>query len=298
MRCVARPFSKRLLSLLSLLSVAGCSSVLFSGLNVISPRSDLAESRGIVFDPVHQLQLDVYRPLKASAAPVVVFFYGGSWEWGRRQDYRWLGEALARQGFVVVVPDYRKYPQVKLDGFMSDAAAATAWARQHAASYGGDSKQLFVMGHSAGAHLAIMLASDGQWLAMQGMRPADLAGAIGMAGPYNFLPLQSDALRGMFGSTAEQQARSQPINFVDGDEPSMLLLHGDADKTVWSTNSSSMAAAVTANGGHAQLILYPGISHAGILLSLSPTFIGKSSAMADSVAFIRQRVAELTLSTR
>lgn len=283
--------------MLSAITVAGCSSVLFSGLNVVSSRSNLVESRGIVFDAGNGLKLDIYRPDGAKNAPVVVFFYGGSWEWGRRQDYRWLGEALARSGFVAVLPDYRKYPQVKMDGFMADAASATVWARQHATEYGGDAGRLFVMGHSAGAHLAVMLATDARCLEAHGMQPSQLAGAIGLAGPYNFLPLTSKALIGMFGTTAAEQARSQPINFVNGDEPPLLLLHGDADKTVWPSNSTTLAAAVKAVGGSADVITYPGISHAGILLSLSPTFRGKTSALADSAGFIRARVAAVKAAT-
>lgn len=282
----------RVALLLSVAAVAGCSSILFAGLNGLSAGADLAESRGIVFDRNLDLKLDIYRPKDASNAPVVVFYYGGRWEFGKREDYRWFGEALARHGFVAILPDYRKYPQVKFDGFMTDAANALAWSFEHAAEYGGDPDELFVMGHSAGAHLALMLASNAKWMAPHQIKPTQIAGAVGLAGPYNFLPLTEDDMIGMFGSTPEQQARSQPINFVDGDEPPMLLLHGADDTTVWPKNSTTLAQAVNAKGGHAQVIIYPGVTHSGILLSVSPTFRGKATALDDSVRFMKKIVAQ------
>ncbi|MEO6076126.1 MAG: alpha/beta hydrolase [Dokdonella sp.] len=282
----------RLALLLSVVAVAGCSSILFTGLNALSPDGELVEARGITFDRSLDLKLDIYRPKNASNAPVVVFYYGGRWEFGKRADYRWFGEALARNGFVAILPDYRKYPQVKFDGFMTDAANALAWSFQHAAEYGGDSDQLFVMGHSAGAHLALMLATNAQWMAPHQIATTRLAGAVGLAGPYNFLPLKEDDLIDMFGRTPDEQARTQPINFVDGDEPPMLLLHGSADSTVWPKNSTTLAQAVNAKGGRAEIIMYPDVTHSGILLSVSPTFRGKASALEDSVKFINKVVAQ------
>ena len=282
----------RLALVASVAAVAGCSSVLFTGLNAISSDGELTQTRDITFDRNLDLKLDIYRPKNASNAPVVVFYYGGRWEFGKRTDYRWFGEALARQGFVAIVPDYRKYPQAKFDGFMADAANALAWSFEHAAQYGGNPDALFVMGHSAGAHLAFMLATDAQWMAPHQIKPTRLAGAVGLAGPYNFLPLKEDDLIDMFGRTSDEQARTQPINFVDGDEPPMLLLHGSADKTVWPQNTTTLAQAVNAKGGQAEAIIYPGVTHSGILLSVSPAFRGKASALEDSARFINKIVAQ------
>ncbi|MEE7548329.1 alpha/beta hydrolase, partial [Xanthomonas sp. Kuri4-1] len=184
-----------LLALWSLL-LSGCSSVFFSGVNATSARAGLSEQRAVTFDPAHGLKLDVYRPADARNAPVVVFFHGGTWQTGNRQQYRWAGEALARHGVVAIVPDYRKYPQVKMDGFMTDAAAAVAWARRHAGEHGGDPRRLVLMGHSAGAHIAALLATDPRWLHAQQLAPADLCGLVGLAGPYDFLPLTERDLIG------------------------------------------------------------------------------------------------------
>ncbi len=271
--------------------LSGCQAVLFRGLNATASKTDLVVQRDVVFDPVHKLALDVYRPRDARHAPVVVFFYGGSWKSGKRQWYRWAGEALARRGLVVVIPDYRLWPQVRLDGFMQDAARAVAWTHAHAADYGGNPEQLFVMGHSAGAHIGALLSTDAHWLAGVGMQPRQLAGFIGLAGPYDFLPLKDPDFVDMFGPTHAAQLRSQPVHFVDGDEPPMLLMQGTADKVVWPRNASSLAAALRREGEPAELKLYPDIGHAAILLSMSRPFRGKAQVLDDATVFIRRQLA-------
>ncbi|MDQ1092835.1 acetyl esterase/lipase [Xanthomonas sacchari] len=285
-----RPFPPRwprnVLIAVSSLLVSACSSLFFGGLNASSSRHGLSEQRGIVYDAAHGLALDVYRPAGAQHAPVVVFFHGGTWKTGNRQNYRWAGEALARHGVVAIVPDYRKYPQVTLDGFMRDAAAAVAWSQRHAADYGGDPQRLVLMGHSAGAHIAALLATDGHWLQAQGLSPRQLCGLVGLAGPYDFLPLTDPDLIGMFGQDPAQQKRSQPVTFVDGDEPPALLLHGDADTVVAPHNSQSLQAALQRAGVPATLKTYPGVGHMRLVLALrkdDPAL----PVMADSIAFVR-----------
>ncbi len=145
-----------------------------------TPPISIAPSRrigDIVFDRGHGLALDVYAPAHASHAPIVVFFYGGTWVRGERAWYRFVGTALAAHGVVTVIPDYRKYPQVMLEGFMQDAASAVAWAHEHAVEIGGSPDDIFVMGHSAGGQIAALLATDPQWLAAHDLKPADLAGS-------------------------------------------------------------------------------------------------------------------------
>lgn len=284
----SRKRALRTIAIASLMTlIAGCDAVVFGALNVAAEKRGYTVHRDIVFDAQHGLALDVYTPTGAAHAPVVVFFYGGRWEKGSRGQYRYAGAALATQGMVVVIPDYRKYRQVKLDGFMTDAANAVGWTRAHAGDYGGDTNTIFLMGHSAGAHIGALLATDKSWLARIGMQPRDLAGFIGLAGPYDFTPITDADMRGMFGDTPQQQRKSQPVDFVDGDEPPMLLLQGTGDHTVESKNATSLANALRAQNEPVELRLYPGVSHSGILLSLSRPFRGHDPALAESVAFMR-----------
>lgn len=291
-----------LLAALASVLLGGCQATFFGGLNLAQGRPPGVVRHSVVFNRPKRLALDVYAPADAHHAPVVVFFYGGSWMSGQRRWYRWLGRVLAQQGLVVVIPDYRKWPQVRMAGFMQDAAEAVAWTHAHAADYGGDAQQLFLMGHSAGAHIGALLATDERWLAGVDMHPGQLDGFIGLAGPYDFLPLTDPKFIDMFGHTPQAQRQSQPVNFVDGNEPPMLLLQGLADRVVKPQNARSLASAMQRLGEPVELKLYPGIGHAAILLALSSPFRRKAPVLQDCLAFIRAhatgQVDQVTVATR
>ena len=280
------------------LLLQGCQAGLFRAVNATSGDAGLTVRTAVVFDRAHHLAMDVYAPKDAHDLPVIVFFYGGSWQDGKRAWYRWMGETLARHGHVVAIPDYRQYPQVRMDGFMGDAAHAVGWMHANAAAHGGDPGAIFLMGHSAGAHVAALLATDAHWLRMVGMQPDYLAGFIGLAGPYDFLPLTDPAFIGIFGATPAAQAHSQPVNFVDGDEPPMLLLQGTADHYVQPQNTRSLAQRVRGCGEPVEVRMYPGIGHIRLLLSFSQPLRGGSSALQDTLAFVRAHAGHLDGSRR
>jgi len=273
------------------LLLGGCEATLFAGLNATDQRHDIERQKHIKFDPQHHLALDIYRPAHVTHAPIVVFFYGGSWIRGERAWYRFVGTALSARGVTVVIPDYRKYPQVKMDGFMDDAARAVAWTRDHATELDGSTDDIFIMGHSAGGQIAGLLATDAHWLAPYAMQPRQLAGFIGLAGCYDFMPIPANEkdMLGMFGRTAEEQARAQPVRFVDGDEPPMLLLHGTADKEVEPANSQSLADAVRRVHGDVTLKFYPRVKHSELLFALSRPFRNSADTLSDILAFIEKR---------
>jgi acetyl esterase/lipase len=282
-----------LLLLLAALALSGCESLLFAGFNSTDQHRDIVVVRNQLFDPVHGLALDVYRPrvpMTTAAAPVVVFFYGGSWTHGERGWYRFVGTALAAHGVVVVIPDYRKYPAVKLDGFMDDAARAVDWAHRHAAEFGGDPNQLYLMGHSSGGQIAGLLATDPRWLAPYGLAPDKLAGFIVLAGCYDFVPIpafEHDML-GMFGHNPAQQRLAEPVNFVSGHEPPMLLLQGTADTEVDPSNAISLDKAMLAKHEDVTLKLYPGVGHSPLLFAVSRPLRGHAPTLADILDFIRR----------
>lgn len=274
------------LSLLMLLG--GCRSVLFAGLNSTDQHRGIDTQHGVVFDPAHNLALDIYRPANATPAPVVVFFYGGSWTHGQRQWYRFVGTALAAHGVVVVIPDYRKYPQVKMDGFMADGARAVAWAHAHADEFGGDPNDVFVMGHSAGGQIAALLATDPSWLKPYGLAPRDLAGLIGLAGCYDFMPIPANEkdMLGMFGRSLDQQRLAQPVLYVSGHEPPTLLLQGTADTEVDPSNAVSLNKAMRAQHDEVSLKLYPGVGHSPLLFALARPLRQHAPTLQDILAFI------------
>lgn len=265
--------------------VGGCSGV--GVLNAVEPAGGVAVTTDVPFRPGPRGELDVYRPVSARAAPVVVFLYGGSWDEGRRQDYRFVGLSLARRGFVAVIPDYRIYPEVRWPTFLQDNAEAVRWARDHATAYGGDPQDMFLMGHSAGAYNAMELALDRRWLAAVRMDPhADLRGVIGLAGPYDFLPLQSEKLKIIFGPEQDRPA-TQPINYVDGRNPPLFLGVDTADKVVQPGNTLRLAAKVRAAGGSVEVREYKGLSHALLVGAIAAPLRFLAPVLRDVAAFIR-----------
>lgn len=232
--------------------------------------------------------LDVYAPAKVPrGAPVVVFFYGGSWDSGDKGFYRFAGSILAGQGIVAVIPDYRVHPEVNWPGFVQDGAQAVAWAKAHAADYGADPANMVLVGHSAGAYNAAELVYDKRWLAAVGMDPArDLRAFVGISGPYDFLPLRSERLKTIFGPEA-QRPDTQPITHVDGAGPPALLLTGDKDSVVDPGNATRLAVRIHQKGGLAETKTYAGLGHSDTLSSWLPLFRGRAPVMKDVLAFIR-----------
>ena len=265
------------------ISLAGCSPA--DLLNATIPRADLTITHNVAYGPEPREQFDTYRPNTTTSLPTIIFFYGGSWNAGSKSTYPFVAATLARLGNVVVVPDYRLYPQVRFPTFLQDCARAVAWTQQHLAELHGDPHRVFVMGHSAGAYNAIMLALDPHYLADAGTSRDALAGAIGLAGPYDFLPITGPEVRAVFAPVQDGPA-SQPITYADGHAPPLLLLAGSADETVRPRNTLALAARIRAQGGSVEDHVYPGIGHIGLILAIAPLFQGKAPVLTDVEAFV------------
>lgn len=267
------------------LLTGSCSAV--DLLNTLSPEAGLATTRDIAYGDGPRHRLDVYAPAGAAGAPTVVFFYGGSWQDGSKATYAFLGRALARAGIVAIVPDYRVYPEVKFSGFMQDGAAATAWARRHARSYGGDPARLVLMGHSAGAHIAALLTLDRRWLAQEGLDPhRSIAGMVGLAGPYDFLPIRDPILKTIFGPPA-RLVETQPITFADGRNPPIFLGTAADDDTVEPRNTTALAEKIRSHGGPVETRIYPRLSHRTLIGVVSQPLGALSPVRDDVTAFIK-----------
>jgi len=264
-------------------------------LNALAPRAGFAVAKDIPYGPGPRQRMDFYRPARAAGpAPVAVWFYGGAWQTGQRGDYRFVAASLARAGVVVAVPDYRLYPEVRFPAFIEDGASAVAEARRLAPAHGGDARRLLLAGHSAGAYIAAMLAIVPDYLAAVGLARHDLAGAVGIAGPYDFLPIQGADIRAVFASAADDLRRTQPIAQVDGGNAPLLLLHGDRDTTCYPRNSLALAARIRAAGGVAEVRTYRHVGHLGIVLGFSPLFRALVPTFADTLGFIRGALATPT----
>lgn len=271
-----------LLGLLGLFAAA-CSPL--TAFNSLVPKDGGTRlvARGISYGEGSRRRLDVYAPSRAGdrPRPVIVFFYGGSWNSGERTGYAFVGRALAARGFVTIIPDYRLVPEVAYPGFVEDGAAAVQWARANAKSYGGDGERIVLAGHSAGAYIAAMLAVDARWL---GKDRSAVRGLVGLAGPYDFAPFTVGASKAAFGAWPNA-AETQPVTHADRSAPPALLLTGGEDTTVRPRNSEALAARLQRAGVAAEVRSYPGIGHIGILTAVARPFRGKAPVVRDMTAF-------------
>lgn len=269
-----------------LLVLSACSPVKL--LNALTPDSTFDKTAGIAYGDDPRQKLDVYVPRHALPdAPVVVFFYGGSWNSGAREDYNFVGEALASRGIVAVVADYRLYPQVRYPLFLQDAARAVAWTKAHIREFSGNPQRLYLMGHSSGGYNAAMLALDGDLLAAAGMSPKDLRGWIGLAGPYDFLPIENPAVRPVF-FWPNSPPQSQPINHVSRDAPPALLIAASKDDLVNPTrNTGGLAHKLRAAGVPVQDFYYSRPNHITLVATLSRPLRGLAPVLDQVVGFIK-----------
>lgn len=237
--------------------------------------------------------LNVWVPAAQSPRPrpVLVFYYGGGWVHGDRRAYDFAARAFAREGFVVVVPDYRKVPGVRFPAFVQDGAEAVRWVRDHVADYGGDPARVALSGHSAGGYIAAMLALDRRWLQAEDVDPTIIRAAVPMCGPYDFFPFDKkrsiDAFKG-----AKDGPMTQPIHFARADAPPMLLLTAGKDVQVGAHNAVNLAARLKALGAPVEHRDYRELSHENVAMALSVPFRGKAPVLADSVAFLRRAMPD------
>lgn len=277
---------------LGAVGMSGCSPLgLF---DAIGPRDGGGRQvlRNQPFGTNPRQRLDVYAPDDLpEPAPVVVFFYGGSWSSGAKEDYAFVGHALAAQGFVTVLPDYRLHPEVAFPGFLEDGAAAVAWVHANIARFGGDASRIVLAGHSAGAYNAVMLGLDPRYLRAAGVDPKVVRAVAGLSGPYDFLPLDTDTTVTVFGQAPDKTA-TQPVAFAGPHSPPAFLATGEADTVVRPRNTQSLAAKLRAANIPVQERIYPGLDHTDTLLALSVTFRSKAPELAEMAAFIRGRTMQ------
>lgn len=276
-------------TLLGLLAAGLVACSPLGALNALSPGGASQVTANLPYGPLPRQKLDVYSPKDhAGLSPVVVFFYGGNWSSGERADYAFVGHALASRGYVAVIADYRLYPQVHYLEILQDAARAVAWTALEVRRYGGDPARLFVMGHSAGAYNAAMVALDASLLARHGMHPQDLRGWIGLAGPYDFLPVENVNTRPVF-FFPDTPAASQPIHHVTPDAPPALLIAPQPGKDSLvnpQRNTGGLAAALRAVHRPVTEQYLAGVSHTTLVASLAAPLRMLAPTLDSISAFI------------
>lgn len=276
-------FARMLLIVAACLLAGACSPVAL--LNASVPTEGLSITRDIAYGAQPRQTLDLYLPAQPKDAPLIVFFYGGSWQMGDKKDYLFVAQALAARGYAVAIPDYRVYPQVKYPTFLEDGAQALVWLHAHGAQYGLNSQRMTLMGHSAGAYNAAMLTLNPSYLKQAGGKTEWIAAFIGLAGPYDFLPLTDPKLIDIFSPEADGPL-TQPITYAHKDAPRTLLLTGRDDRTVYPRNSRLLALRLASLGVDVTFREYPGVGHVGIALGLADSVHWNDQVMNDVAAFL------------
>lgn len=240
-----------------------------------APAVELRTEREIAYveDGHEQQKLDVYAPTEGQNRPVLVFIHGGGWRRGEKTLPPVKIRAYAEQGLVTVSIAYRFFSEVTVKQMMGDVAKAIRWVRKHAKDYGGDPDRLFVMGHSAGAHLAALVCTDDRYLKVEGVPLASIRGCIPIDVSVYDIPKRmamtgsvgTGNFRELFGETTETQADLSPVAHVAKDKniPAFLILHV-ADRPETKEQSHHFADALRAAGVEATVVAGEGKTHGTI----------------------------------
>ncbi len=274
--------------LLSILIIALTACSPLTLVNGIAPDHGFKVEQGLYYGLQKRQKLDVYYPeVTRSNAPVIVFFYGGSWRRGDRECYRFVGQALSSQGYLTVIPDYRLYPEVQFPAFVEDGAASVDWILQNIPQ---SENGVVLIGHSAGAHLAALIALDSRYLQERNVSQNSIVGMIGLAGPYVFEPEQYRRFRPIFANAVPVEL-SQPVSYARGDSPPLLLLHGTDDRIVLPLHSQLLQERMNLEDGRVKRLELEGVGHFGIVLALSEPFAYLAPNLLSSIEnFIQKQM--------
>ena len=266
-------------------ALSGCSPLTM--LSTVSPSGHYERAASLRYGDGDRQSVDMYRPRNAApGAPLVVYFFGGGWNDGSKEEFEFVASSLTRAGLVVAIPDYRLFPDVIFPTYIDDAAKAVAWAIDNAEKFGADGSRLYLMGHSAGAQIAALLALDGRYLVNAGVDSPQIAGLIGLSGPYDFLPITEGYLLDLFPEATRPD--SQAINFVSAEAPPTLLIHGADDDIVEEGNSERLAERLRSFGVPVTLKRYDGVGHGRVVVALAPPLDFIAATLDDCIDFILQ----------
>lgn len=218
--------------------------------------------------------------------PVLLFVHGGSWRSGDPDDYGFVARAFVPEGFVVVLAGYRLHPDAVYPAMLEDTAAAVRWTREEIAAHGGDPEQIVLAGHSAGAYNVVMASLEERWLGAHAIETSEISAVIGLAGPYDFVPFDSESTIASFGHVADPHT-TQPLTHIEGEAPPMLLIHGEKDSLVRIRNSRILAEELGKFDGQAETLFYPEMEHNDPLISLAAPWRSRRDLVAEIAAFAR-----------
>ena len=210
---------------------------------------DLDYMPGIEY-PGGKDRLDLYIPPGTGSRPVIFSLHGGALSMGDRGEESFVGRRLAAAGYLTVVTSYRLSPQVSHPAHIQDAAAAFAWVKRNIRQHGGDPDRIIVIGHSAGAYLAMLLATDARYLAAHKLSPSDIKGLVPVSGFFwvDKEGVAPDRPTYVWGTDPKVWVESSPARYLRADLPPVLLIDTDGDEDWRQKQNVDMAAALRAAG--------------------------------------------------
>jgi len=258
---------------------AACAPVKF--LNTITPSGSYKLAKNVAYGDGARQKLDIYQPNEPRiGGAVVIYVYGGSWDTGNKNMYKFVGEAFASGGYTTIIPDYRLYPAAHYPDFINDTASAIAYTAKRYPD-----KAVVVIGHSAGAYNAMMTTVDPKYLRSQGLDICEtIAGMVGLAGPYGAFPLKEEPYITIFPN--RHTGTDAPAQMTLGPTPPVFMAIGDKDTTVSDLHSTVLQKNIRARGGLADYKVYPGLNHTDIVKVLSRYFDDDSELKGDILSFI------------
>ena len=212
-------------------------------------------------------KLDLYLPKAKTNAPVFFFIHGGAWRSGDRSLYPALGNRFAKQGIAVAVMSYRLAPRNPHPAQIEDVADAFAWVARHISGYGCDPNRIYVGGHSAGGHLAALLALDESYLKARQLSAKSIRGVICLSGVYNVNDGTKESK--IFGNDEAAKRAASPINHVKASAPPFLVTYCQWDYPTLPLQARVFHRALERAGISSELTYVPGESHISEMLSIT-----------------------------
>lgn len=275
-------------------------------LNVVSSNSGISVTKDLNYGDEPDQNLDIYYPQKLATAinsnqelkatyPLIVFVHGGSWENGNKEQYAFVGQSLAKAGYVTAVINYRKAPEHRYPQFVQDTAQAIAWSYNNADKFFADANNMAVVGHSAGAFNVVAAVSNADFLAPYDLQPSDIKAVVGMAGPYSY-DFRKYSSRSAFPDTASPD-EVMPDRLLkagsSGQQPDYLLMTAENDKLVHISNTEKMAQALADAEINVVTEEIKGANHATSIAAMSTSLTWVNSVRQQLLSYLDQKLKKV-----
>ena len=236
-------------------------------INYLTPKDTFEKEEHLAYGLKARNRLDLYRtknPKKQK--PLIVFVHGGSWQHGNKRDYLFIGETFAREGFDVAVINYHLAPEHIFPAFIDDLAQAIHYLVQNQDKLNISTKNIILMGHSAGAFNVMSMVYSAQ--PQQFKYTDNIKAIVGLAGPYHFDYVGDPLSEHAFDHKISYQ-QVMPYYFIEPNHIKHYLLVAEQDQVVERKNALDLDIALRQKGNHSHIAVIPKTGHITIVATLA-----------------------------